>query len=92
MPGSGVLAFNAVPAEKTGGGRGGAGSACAAWAGAPDCPAAGIAQEPVGTPESAGTRSRGALSGAADRSPQSAGAVARLGYGSGGQDVCAGEY
>lgn len=34
----------------------------------------------------------GALSGAANRSPELAGAAARLGSGSGGQDVRAGEY
>lgn len=92
MPRSGVLAFNAAPGEETGGGGAARGGACAGRAGA-----AG----PSGRRERAGARGEprdrrdpalGALSGAADRSPQPAAAAARPGPGGGGQDVRAGEY
>lgn len=90
MPGSGVLAFNAARRRRWEG-EGWQGGACAAWPRAADRPAAASAQEPVGIRESPGTGA-GALSGAVDRSPRPAGAAARPGPGSGGQDVRAGEY
>ena len=79
-------------AEETGGGGAARGGACAAWAGAAGQSGrreiAGSRREPRERRDPA----RGALSGAADRRPQPAGAAARPGPGSGGQDVRAGEY
>lgn len=93
MPGSRVLAFNAAPRRRRQEGEGRCGAAHAPRGlEPPDCPASGSAQQPAGTPPRAPDPAPGALSCAADRSPQPAGAAARQGTGSGGQDVRAGEY
>ncbi|XP_047567693.1 circumsporozoite protein-like [Lutra lutra] len=90
MPRSGVLAFNAAPGEETGGGGATRGGACAGRAGAAGQSGRRERAGARGEPREQRDPARGALSGAADRSPQPAGAAARPGPGSGGQDVRAG--
>lgn len=88
-PGSSPL--TRPPAEETGGG--GAARAAHARRGLerPDRPAAGSAQEPPAAPKRR-VPAPGAVSGAAQRSPQPAGAAVRRSPGSGHQDVRASEY
>lgn len=92
MTRSGVLAFNAAPGEETGGGGAARGGACAARAGAAGQSGRRERAGARGEPREHRDPARGALSGAADRSPQRAGAAARPGPGSGGQDVRSGKY
>lgn len=92
MPRSGVLSFNAAPGEETGGGGAVRGGACAGRAEATGQSGRRERAGARGEPREQRDPARGALSGAADRSPQPAGPAARPGPGSGGQDVRAGEY